>query len=405
MPRCAFQNAPEHCADPMSSVTKSISAESAPLVQVLLVSSNLELRRSLRERLSHERWVVREAESGAEALERLMESSSDVLLLDTRLPDLRPAEFSSLVESQFPEVQMLTLNPQNGQGLAERSTPNRLLGELTELLRLKSFAERTSSPAPSLGGPRSPGPPQQGWQGMVGSSPAMQRVYHATRLVARRDTSVLITGESGTGKDLVARAVHETSAREKQPFVVINCAAIPEALLEAELFGYTKGAFTGAVQSRIGRIHAAHGGTLFLDEIGDMPFPLQSKLLRFLEQGEVQRIGGGDTLKVDVRVVAATNADLKKLSAQNLFREDLYYRLAVFPIRLPALRERMEDLDGLILTFLARFSPGVGLQAEARELLHQHSWPGNVRELRNVLERASLFAEAAGEIRAEDIIL
>ncbi len=144
---------------------------------------------------------------------------------------------------------------------------------------------------------------------------------------------------------------------------MINCAAIPETLLEAELFGYTKGAFTGAVQSRIGRIHAAHGGTLFLDEIGEMPVSLQSKLLRFLEQGEVQRIGGSDTLTVDVRVIAASNADLKKLASQGLFREDLYYRLAVFPIVLPPLRERMEDLDSLIESFVARFSPGLGLGA------------------------------------------
>ena len=146
------------------------------------------------------------------------------------------------------------------------------------------------------------------WQGLIGDSAAMQRVFHAARLVARRDTTVLIQGESGTGKDLIAQAIHNTGARSKQPFVVINCAAIPETLLEAELFGHTKGAFTGAVQSRIGRIHAAHGGTLFLDEIGDMPFPLQSKLLRFLEQGEVQRIGGTDTLKVDCRVIACTTA-------------------------------------------------------------------------------------------------
>ena len=397
--------------------------DAVPAVRVLLVSASTELRRSLRDRLSHQRWSIREAESGAHALEEIMEAEPDVLLLDTRLPDLRPAEFSNLVRTQYPHLQMLTINapagmqpvPEtaglrpgdfSGRPALESSTPNRLLAELTDLLHLRTPVQRPmAEPVAVLAGSRAVPSALPGWQGMVGASAAMQRVYHATRLVARRDTSVLVTGESGTGKDLVARAVHTVSPREKQPFVVINCAAIPEALLEAELFGYTKGAFTGAVQSRIGRIHAAHGGTLFLDEIGDMPFQLQSKLLRFLEQGEVQRIGGSDTLKVDVRVIAATNADLKKLSAQNLFREDLYYRLAVFPIRIPPLRERMEDLDSLIESFLARFAPGVGLSAEARDLLHAHTWPGNVRELRNVLERASLFAETAEAIRAEDILL
>ena len=399
------------------------SEDAVPPVRLLLVSASPELRGSLRDRLSHHRWSIREAESGAHALEELMESEPDVLLLDTRLPDLRPAEFSNLVRTLYPHLQMLTINapagtppPTEGAGIRpgefagrpslESSTPNRLLSELTELLRLRTPVLRTPvDPVPALAGSRPLPAAQPSWQGMVGASAAMQRVYHAARLVARRDTSVLVTGESGTGKDLVARAVHVASAREKQPFVVINCAAIPEALLEAELFGYTKGAFTGAVQSRIGRIHAAHGGTLFLDEIGDMPFALQSKLLRFLEQGEVQRIGGSDTLKVDVRVIAATNADLKKLSSQNLFREDLYYRLAVFPIQIPPLRERMEDLDSLIESFLTRFAPGVGLSAEARDLLHAHTWPGNVRELRNVLERASLFAETSDVIRAEDIML
>ncbi|MFP5229866.1 MAG: sigma 54-interacting transcriptional regulator, partial [Acidobacteriota bacterium] len=207
------------------------------------------------------------------------------------------------------------------------------------------------------------------------------------------------------GKDLLAQEVHLISARRNQPFVVVNCSAIPEPLLEAELFGYTKGSFTGAVQSRIGRIHAAHGGTLFLDEIGDMPLSLQSKILRFLEQGEVQRLGGNDNLKVDVRVVAATNADLKGLIAKQMFREDLYYRLAVFPIHLPPLRERMEDVQELAQAFVTKFAPGVSLSRAALEILRQHRWPGNVRELRNAMERATILAGTEREIKPEHIVL
>jgi transcriptional regulator with GAF, ATPase, and Fis domain len=231
------------------------------------------------------------------------------------------------------------------------------------------------------------------------------RAYALTRLVAVRDTTVLVTGESGTGKDLIAQEIHLISARRNRPLVVVNCAAIPEALLEAELFGYTKGAFTGAVQSRIGRIHAAHGGTLFMDEIGDMPLSLQSKILRFLEQGEVQRIGGNDNLKVDVRVIAATNADLKRKVAEQQFREDLYYRLAVFPIQLPPLRERAGDVDELALAFVAKFFPGLTLTLEALEVLRHHHWPGNVRELRNTIERATILVGEGKEIRPEHIVL
>src|SRR5579863_7105634 len=193
--------------------------------------------------------------------------------------------------------------------------------------------------------------------------------------------------------------------RRNQPLVVVNCSAIPETLLEAELFGYAKGSFTGALQSRIGRIHAAHGGTLFLDEIGDMPLSLQSKILRFLEQGEVQRLGGNESLKVDVRVVAATNADLKKRVAQQEFREDLYYRLAVFPIHLPPLRDRMSDLEDLAVAFTGKFLPGIALSREALTVLGQHSWPGNVRELRNAIERATILVGNEDEIKPEHIIL
>ena len=373
-------------------------------IGLLLVGSDAGIRHDLRLRLSHPRWSIREAHSGADALEKLMEAESEVMVLDTRLPDLDPSEFQSIVRNQFPGVQVLTLSEVTGAAASASSPSHRLQYQLKDLLDGNRQGAGTEPPLATLSLARRTSD-LRGWQGMIGASAAMQRVYHACRLVARRDTTVLIQGESGTGKDLVARAIHAAGAREKQPFVVINCAAIPEPLLEAELFGYTKGAFTGATQSRIGRIHAAHGGTLFLDEIGDMPYPLQSKLLRFLEQGEVQRIGGSDTLKVDCRVVAATNADLKKLAKANQFREDLYYRLAVFPIHLPPLRERMDDLDDLIQSFLTRFCPDLTLHAQARVALLAHDWPGNVRELRNVLERASLFAEARREILAEDILL
>jgi transcriptional regulator with GAF, ATPase, and Fis domain len=240
---------------------------------------------------------------------------------------------------------------------------------------------------------------------MIGDSEPMQRIYSLARMVAMRDTTVLLTGESGTGKDLVAQEIHLISPRRRQPFVVVNCSAIPESLLEAELFGYAKGTFTGAIQSRIGRIHAAHGGTLFLDEIGDMPLSLQSKMLRFLEQGEVQRLGGNDNLKVDVRVVAATNADLKKRIKDLQFRDDLFYRLSVFPIHLPPLRERMNDLDDLAVAFTAKFHPGVSLSQEALQVLKHYTWPGNVRELRNTIERATILVGTGYEIKPEHIFL
>ena len=379
--------------------------ESAEPVRVLLVVADRILRNDLRARLVNPRWIIREAQSGSEALEMLMQTSSEVLLLEPQLPDLDPTEFQSIVEKEFPAIQVLTLNQQGGRPLGLGAFASRMAFELGDLVSGPRTAARTETAMTAFSFPRQNVATQSGWGGMIGLSAGMQRVYHAARLVARRDTTVLIQGESGTGKDLVAQAIHLSSARAKQPFVVINCAAIPEALLEAELFGYTKGAFTGAAQSRIGRLHAAHGGTLFLDEIGDMPYPLQSKILRFLEQGEVQRIGGTDTLKVDCRVVAATNADLKKLVKSNQFREDLYYRLAVFPILLPPLRDRKEDLDLLTQNLMDRFCPGVVLHPAARQVLIAHEWPGNVRELRNVVERASLFADGRHEICSDDIQL
>ncbi len=374
-------------------------------IRVLLVSPNSRLRVELREKLNQARWQLTEASSGAEALECLHEGPSEILLLDPLLPDLESNEFSAMVGDQFPNVQILSVNSHTGQLVLGASSPTILSTQLMEMLYRGGSTPANSISPEQLHRLRSRNDGRVGIRGMIGDSDAMQRVYELTHMVARRNTTVLVTGESGTGKDLVAQAVHLISPRQKQPLVVINCAAIPESLLEAELFGYTKGAFTGAVQSRIGRIHAAHGGTLFLDEIGDMPLSLQSKILRFLEQGEVQKIGGNDNLKVDVRVVAATNSDLKSLVKQHLFREDLYYRLAIFPIMLPPLRERLEDVEKLAEAFLEKFSPRVMLSSAGLEVLMRHDWPGNVRELRNVIERSSIIAGDEREILPQHIIL
>jgi transcriptional regulator with GAF, ATPase, and Fis domain len=242
--------------------------------------------------------------------------------------------------------------------------------------------------------------------GMIGQTPAMQELAALVRLVAPRRTSVLIEGETGTGKEVVARAIHQLSFRCGKSFVVLNCAAIPEALLEAELFGHTRGAFTGAVQSRTGRIEAANGGTLFLDEIGEMPLPLQAKMLRFLECGELQRVGDNETVRVDVRVVAATHQHLEKRSAEGTFRLDLYHRLAVFPVEVPALRDRRADIALLAEHFLGemgREDPRKRITAAALGKLEQHEWPGNVRELAHVLERAAILAGNSPEIGMEEI--
>jgi two-component system NtrC family response regulator len=238
------------------------------------------------------------------------------------------------------------------------------------------------------------------FEGMLGSSPQMQEVFATIRKVATTDAPVLVVGESGTGKELVARAIHRQSARREAPFVAINCGAIPENLLESELFGYEKGAFTGAHMLRKGRIEAAQGGTLFLDEIGELSPPLQVKLLRFLQEHQLERIGGRETITIDTRVLAATNVDLRQAMAAGRFREDLYYRLGVVIITLPPLRERGEDILVLAKTLLQRYTAGgkpkvVGFSRQAVTTLQSYSWPGNVRELENRIKRAVIMAQGA----------
>jgi DNA-binding NtrC family response regulator len=389
----------------LSSTTMRL--EDRASVDVLVVSSNAKLRAELMEKLCLPRWRVHEASGGAEALARLREHDGNdpVLLLDQVLPDLNAGEFLRIVRERFPNTQILMLNSHTGQLLVGTASPTPISRRVIDAVN-RAGSLRTEALRPNDEENSEPdGGGVVRLRSMVGNSQPMLRTYSLTRMVAARDTTVLVTGESGTGKDLIAQEIHLISGRRNQPFVVVNCSAIPETLLEAELFGYTKGSFTGAVQSRIGRIHSAHGGTLFLDEIGDMPLSLQSKILRFLEQGEVQRIGGNDNLKVDVRVIAATNAELKTRVAQQQFREDLFYRLAVFPIHLPPLRDRMGDVRDLTLAFAAKYSPRVSVSQEAMQILQQHNWPGNVRELRNAIERASILIGNGDEIKPDHIIL
>jgi transcriptional regulator with GAF, ATPase, and Fis domain len=376
---------------------------------------------------------------------QLEDSRSEALLVDNWLPDLEVGEFASVVRMMYPAMDLLRVDggvdggarsPRRNELLhalreaqeaplndtaawaaapvsvpvAARVTVRTLVkaaemrAEIKQDVRRDGGAEARQDSAPPVQ-PNAVMLPE-----MVGASEPMRELARLIRLVAPRSTTVLIEGETGTGKEVVAKALHRLSARAGKAFTVLNCAAIPEALLEAELFGHTRGAFTGAVQSRTGRIEAAHGGTLFLDEIGEMPMALQSKMLRFLECGELQRVGDNETMRVDVRVIAATHQPLEQLAssvgAERTFRLDLYHRLAVFPVEVPALRARMEDLDLLAEHFLEQMGhemPRKRLTAGAAAKLHEHSWPGNVRELMHVLERGAILAGDRMKIGAEDI--
>ncbi len=410
---------------------------------VVLASADAALRQRLRESLTGLRWRVHEASGGAEALTLLEHQPSDALLMDGWLPDLEAVELAGHIAMMYPAVDVLSVD---GGALTSTRSAHRheLLHALREAQQVKTdTAAWNAAPAllPSTGsGPW--GPPQYTVPasvlldaplrevpqaiatatlsvtagssqprtlpipGLIGESAPMLELTRLIRLVAPRNSTVLIEGETGTGKEVVASVIHRLSSRSSKPLTVLNCAAIPEALLEAELFGHTRGAFTGAVQSRTGRIEAAHGGTLFLDEIGELPLAVQAKLLRFLECGELQRVGDNEITRVDVRVIAATHRDLEQRVVDGSFRLDLYHRLAVFPIEVPALRERLRDLPALASHLLARLgtdAPRKSLSPCALNALEQHVWPGNVRELAHVLERAVILASEAPEITAEHI--
>ena len=420
----------------------AIPVARARLRIALLISPDTSLRERLSETLVGLRWQVREAATGAQAWSAADGVAIEAAIVDSWLPDLDLNEFLREFQSSFAGVDVLTADGTVNADGPRSPYRQELLYALRISQDASSSSERRTDTAAWNVAPEVDETPQgnaiapiaasllartettapdrrsterrhldhriqnQRLPELIGSAPPMLEVSRRVRLVAPRSTPVLIEGPTGSGKELVAQALHRLSPRARKPFVAINCAAIPEALLEAELFGHTRGAFTGATHGRTGRIEAADGGTLFLDEIGEMPLALQSKLLRFLECGELQRVGNNETVKVDVRIIAATHRALAKNASEGQFRLDLYYRLAVFLIRTPALMEHSEDLPVLVQYFLdkmGRTEPVKRIDAEALAFLSAHLWPGNVRELEHVLERASILAGDAPVITANEI--
>ena len=394
-----------------SDLKPACEARSAAVV----ASANKEFRERILKRLGSRSWTVEEALGGAEALSLVEEGAFKALLLDRWLPDLDVSELVDIIKARHPQVQVLVVGSEvEERRLVERLSPQKDLPldfpDAQESRECETGAEGLRERPGGTAGIVTEVKGEEPLPGMMGSSRAMQRAYRLARLVIPRDTTVLIMGETGTGKELMARAIHNLGSRARQPFVIVNSAAIPETLLESELFGYSRGAFTGAFQSRLGRIHSAHGGTLFLDEVGGLPLGMQGKLLRFLQEGEVQRLGSPDVFRVDVRVIAATNLDLARAMAEGRFNDALYYRLCVFPIELAPLRERREDILPLAAHFLDSFCreaavPCKSIAFEVARTLEAYSWPGNVRELQHIIERAFILSEDMPVLRSEYLSL
>ena len=386
------------------------------LQHLLLVEDERGLREVIAERLGDHGYRVEQAGTGEEALERLNEFAFDVLITDLRLPGVDGRQVLDEAFARYPDITAIVIT---GFGSVREAVEVTRLGaegfitkpfQFEELLHeLATAAEkrRLRSENAYL---RAQLQDRSKLDGIIGRTPVMLQLFELIRTVATTPSTVLITGETGTGKELAARAIHDASPRRSQRFVALNCSAIPETLLEAEIFGHVRGAFTGAVANRPGRIEQANRGTLFLDEIGTMSPALQSKLLRVLQSREFERVGDSQTIKVDVRVVAATNSDLKKMVAAGDFREDLFYRLNVIPVHVPALRDRRADIPLLAQYFLDRFTKDsqpprgrVTLAQEAQQALMGYDWPGNVRQLENVIERAFALSPGRSQIVASDL--
>ncbi len=388
--------------------------------KILVVDDEAKMLRVLELQLAGAGYEVAKAENGEDAL-RLIEGSNDedsgfaLVLTDLRLPGIDGLEFLHQVQRKIPALPVIVMT---AFGTVETAVEAMKSGASDYLLKpfsledlmitidkvLELYALRDENQKLRAELTR-----RYDFEHIIGHSPKMQEVFDAAKRVAATRATVLLGGESGTGKGLLARAIHQNSQRREAPFIKINCSAIPENLMESELFGYEKGAFTGAVRSHPGKFEQADGGTVFLDEIGDVPPAVQVKLLRVLQEREFERLGSTKTIRVSVRIIAATNQDLRAALEQGTFREDLYYRLNVVPINLPPLRERREDIPYLVDHFLEKFAADTGdriggISRKAIDKLVAYHWPGNVRELENIIQRAMVMAES-DTIEPDDIHL
>ena len=372
---------------------------------ILIIDDDDQLRMSFQRLLEEEGYTVRTAASGEAGIRMVKEAPPDMVVLDVRLPGMNGLEtFKQIhrIEQKLPVIIMTAF------GTTETAIEATKLGAFDYIVKPFDIPQMLTTIRQALETGRFMRSPvamdasadKIRGEAIIGKSPVMQEVYKSIGRVAATDATVLIRGESGSGKELAARAIYQHSLRSEKPFLVINCVAIPDTLLESELFGYEKGAFTGAVHRRVGKIEQANGGTVFLDEIGDMPMNLQAKILRLLQEKSIERLGGRETIPVDVRIIAATNRDLEHLITSGQFREDLYYRLKVITIWLPPLRDRAGDIPLLADYYLSRYSAELGIEnpgitREAVSLLVSSGWPGNVRELANTLQKALIFNRGA----------
>ncbi|GIZ12251.1 sigma-54 dependent transcriptional regulator [Pseudomonas sp. NCCP-436] len=385
---------------------------------ILIVEDETIIRSALRRLLERNQYQVSEAGSVQEAQERYSIPTFDLIVSDLRLPGAPGTELIKLAEgtpvlimTSYASLRSAVDSMKMGavDYIAKPFDHDEMLQAVARILRDRQENSQASaapaSPTTRSGTAERAANNANGEIGIIGSCAAMQELFGKIRKVAPTDSNVLIQGESGTGKELVARALHNLSRRAKAPMISVNCAAIPETLIESELFGHEKGAFTGASAGRAGLVEAADGGTLFLDEIGELPLEAQARLLRVLQEGEIRRVGSVQSQKVDVRLIAATHRDLKTLSKTGQFREDLYYRLHVIALRLPALRERDGDVSEIARAFLERQCTRMGREpmhfaSDAEQAIRHYSWPGNVRELENAIERAVILCEGT-EITAD----